>query len=191
MTESTSKKRKVAWGITGSGDRLAETIEVMKQIKKQYDEAAEIQVFLSKAATTVLKYYRLENELKTNFERTYAEVDSNTPFLAGWLQLGKYTFLLIAPATSNTVAKIACQIADTMLTNAVAMGLKASAPIYIMPSDMQEGVTCTRLPKSETMKLQVRHEDAENVKRISKMEYLSVIAQPEEIRNIFKKHFPT
>ena len=191
MTEGPSKKRKVAWGITGSGDRLAETIEVMKQIKKQYEEAAEIQVFLSKAATTVLKYYRLENELKTNFERTYAEVDSNTPFLAGWLQLRKYEFLLIAPATSNTVAKIAGKIADTMLTNAVSMGLKASAPIYVMPTDIAEGVTFTRLPKGETMKLQVRHEDAENVKKISKMEHLSVFAQPEEIWNIFKKHFPT
>lgn len=190
MTEGPSKKRKVAWGITGSGDRLAETIKVMKKIKKQYDEAAEIQVFLSKAATTVLKYYRLENELKTNFERTYAEVDSNTPFLAGWLQLGKYAFLLIAPATSNTVAKIAYQIADTMLTNAVSMGLKASAPIYVMPTDIAEGVTFTRLPKGEKMKLQVRHEDAENVKKISKMKHLSVFAQPEEIWNIFKKHFP-
>jgi archaeoflavoprotein AfpA len=189
MTEKATKQ-KVAWGITGSGDRLAETIKVMKQIKKQYDEAAEIQVFLSKAATTVLKYYRLENELKTNFERTYAEVDSNTPFLAGWLQLGKYAFLLIAPATSNTVAKIAYQIADTMLTNAVSMGLKASAPIYVLPSDIVEGVTFTRLPKGEKMKLQVRHEDAENVKKISKMEHLSVFAQPEEIWNIFKKHFP-
>ena len=191
MTEGPSKKRKVAWGITGGGDRLAETIEVMKQIKKQYDEAAEIQVFLSKAATTVLKYYRLDNELKTNFEHTFSEVDSNTPFLAGWLQLGKYAFLLIAPATSNTVAKIACQIADTMLTNAVSMGLKASAPIYVMPTDIAEGVTFTKLPKGETMKLQVRHEDAKNVKKISKMEHLSVFAQPEEIWNIFKKHFPT
>jgi archaeoflavoprotein AfpA len=191
MTEGPSKKRKVAWGITGSGDRLAETIEVMKQIEKQYDEAAEIQVFLSKAATTVLKYYRLENELKTNFKHIYAEVDSNTPFLAGWLQQRKYEFMLIAPATSNTVAKIACQIADTMLTNAVSMGLKASAPIYIMPTDLEEGVTFTKLPKGETMKLQVRHEDAENVKKISKMEHLSVFAQPKEIWNIFKKHFPT
>jgi archaeoflavoprotein AfpA len=189
MTEKTSKKKKAAWGITGSGDRLAETIEVMKQIKKKYEEAVEIQVFLSKAATTVLKYYRLENELKSNFERTYAEVDSNTPFLAGWLQQGKYEFLLIAPATSNTVAKIANKIADTMLTNAVAQGLKASAPMYIMPTDIQEGVTFTRLPKGETMKLQVSHEDAENVRKISKMEHLSVIAQPEEIRNIFNKHF--
>jgi archaeoflavoprotein AfpA len=189
MTEGPSKKRKVAWGITGGGDRLAETIEVMKQIKKHYWEAVEIQVFLSKAAITVLKYYGLENELKSNFERAYTEVDSNTPFLAGWLQQGKYEFLLIAPATSNTVAKIACQIADTMLTNAVSMGLKASAPIYVMPTDIAEGVTFTRLPKGETMKLQVRHEDAENVKKISKMEHLSVFAQPEEIWNIFKKHF--
>jgi archaeoflavoprotein AfpA len=189
MTEKTTKKPKVAWGITGSGDRLAETIEVMKQIKKQYDEAAEIQVFLSKAATTVLKHYRLENELKTNFERTYAEVDSNTPFLAGWLQLRKYEFLLIAPATSNTVAKIACQIADTMLTNAVSMGLKASAPIYIMPTDKKEGVTFTKLPKGETMKLQIRPEDAENAKKISKMENLYILAKPEEIWGIFKRHF--
>jgi archaeoflavoprotein AfpA len=189
MTEKTTKKRKVAWGITGSGDRLAETIEVMKQIKKHYDEAAEIQVFLSKAATTVLKHYRLENELKTNFERTYAEADSNIPFLAGWLQLRKYEFLLIAPATSNTVAKIACQIADTMLTNAVSMGLKASTPIYIMPTDRKEGVTFTKLPKGETMKLHVRPEDAENVKRISKMENLYILAKPEEIWSIFKRHF--
>jgi archaeoflavoprotein AfpA len=189
MTEKTSKKKKVAWGITGSGDRLAETIEVMKQIKNQYKEAAEIQVFLSKAATTVLKYYKLENELKANFERTYAEVDSNTPFLAGWLQQGKYAFLLIAPSTANTVAKIACQIADTMLTNAVAQGLKASTPIYIMPTDLEEGMTATKLPSGVTMRLQVRREDVENVRKISRMEHLSVFARPDEIWNVFKKHF--
>ena len=189
MTEKPRKKRKVAWGITGSGDKLAETIEVMKQIERQYAETVEIQIYLSKAATTVLKYYRLENELKTSFEHVYTEVDANTPFLAGWLQQGKCEFLLIAPATSNTVAKIADKIADTMLTNAVAMGLKASAHIYIMPTDLKEGVTFTKLPKGEIMKLQVRPEDAENVKKISKMEHLSIIAKPEEIWGIFKKHF--
>jgi flavoprotein len=76
-----------------------------------------------------------------------------------------------------------------MLTNAVAQGLKASAPIYVMPTDIQEGVTHTKLPTGETMKLQVRHEDAENVRKISKMEHMSVIARPDEIWNVFKKHF--
>jgi len=34
MEKKQKKKKRVAWGITGSGDRLAETIEVMKQIKE-------------------------------------------------------------------------------------------------------------------------------------------------------------
>ena len=46
------KKRKVAWGITGGGDKIAEFLEVMKEIKKEYESTVEIQVFLSKAAVT-------------------------------------------------------------------------------------------------------------------------------------------
>lgn len=162
----------------------------MKQIKKEFAVTFDIHVYLSKAATTVLKYYKLENELKTNFERIFTEVDPNTPFLAGWLQERKYELLIIAPATSNTVAKIASKIADTMLTNAVAMGLKALAPIYIMPTDLEEGVTYTKLPKGETMKLQVSSEDADNVRKIAKMENLHILSKPEEIPSVFKKHFP-
>ena len=30
------KKRKVAWGITGGGDKIAEYLEIMKEIKKEY-----------------------------------------------------------------------------------------------------------------------------------------------------------
>ncbi|HII86065.1 TPA: archaeoflavoprotein AfpA, partial [Candidatus Bathyarchaeota archaeon] len=43
--------------------------------------------------------------------------------------------LLIAPATSNTVAKITNGIGDTMLTNAAIMSLKAFVPVYIVPTD--------------------------------------------------------
>ena len=48
------KKRKVAWAITGAGDKIAEFIEVMKQIKREYADTLDIHVFLSKAAETVL-----------------------------------------------------------------------------------------------------------------------------------------
>jgi len=57
------KKRKVAWGITGAGDKIAQFIEVIKEIKKKYENAVEIQVYLSKAAETVLKFYKLEDTL--------------------------------------------------------------------------------------------------------------------------------
>jgi len=191
MEEKSAKKRKVAWGITGGGDQLVETVEVMKQAKKQFEQTVEVQVYLSKAASTVLKYYQLNDELKASFERVYTEVDANTPFLAGWLQQRKFEFLLIAPATSNTVAKIAGKIGDTMLTNAAAMGLKALVPIYIMPTDFQEGAASTRLPKGEIMQLQISREDAEKVRKIAKMQSVFVITKPEEILAIFRKHFGT
>jgi flavoprotein len=67
------KKRKVAWGITGAGDKIADFIEVMKEIQKEYESTVEIQVFLSKAADLVLKYYNLETDLKQNFQKVSVE----------------------------------------------------------------------------------------------------------------------
>jgi archaeoflavoprotein AfpA len=183
------KKRKVAWGITGGGDKIAEFIEVMKEIKKEYADTVEIQVFLSKAADTVLNYYRLEDELRQNFAKVTVEVNSNTPFLAAWMQMRKYEFLLIAPATSNTVAKIANSIGDTMLTNATIMSLKAFVPVYIAPTDYREGTVYTKLPNGKEMKLRVRKEEVEQVKRLSRMEDVFVLEGPQKIRSVFKKWF--
>lgn len=101
------KKRRVAWGITGAGDKIDEFIETMIRTKREYEGIVDIQVFLSKAAETVLKYYKLEEKVRQNFQKVTVEVNANSPFLAAWMQGGKYEFLLIAPATSNTVAKIA------------------------------------------------------------------------------------
>jgi archaeoflavoprotein AfpA len=183
------KKRKVAWGITGAGDKIAEFIAVMKEIQKEYEDTVEIQVFLSKAADLVLKYYRLEDDLKQNFAKIRVELNSNTPFLAAWMQMRKYEFLLIAPATSNTVAKIANGIGDTMLTNATIMSLKAFAPVYIAPTDYREGTVYTKLPNGKKMKLRVRKEEVEQVKKIARMDGVFVVEGPQKIHEIFKKLF--
>jgi archaeoflavoprotein AfpA len=184
-----NKGKKVAWGITGSGDKLSETIEIMKQIEKRYGNSVDIEVYLSKAGAIVLKYYRLEDELKESFRRVMIETDSNSPFLAGWLETGKYEFLLVAPATSNTVAKISVGIADSLLSNSAIMALKGFIPVYIMPSDYREGTITTRLPKGKDIKLRVRREDAEHVRRLEKMKDVFVLERPKDITKIFKKHF--
>jgi len=139
-------KKRVAWGITGSGDKLVETVDSMKQLKKLYYDDVSISVYLSKAGDQVAKYYSVTNDLKDNFQKVWIEINSNSPFLAGELELGKFEFLLIAPATSNTVAKISLGIADSLLSNAAIMALKGFVPVYVMPSDYQEGVTTTELP---------------------------------------------
>jgi archaeoflavoprotein AfpA len=184
-----AKKRKVAWGITGAGDKIADFIEVMKQIKKEYEDTVEIQVFLSKAAETVLKFYRLEDDLKRNFTKVSVELNSNAPFLAAWMQMRKYEFLLIAPATSNTVAKIANSIGDTLLTNAAIMSLKAFVPVYIAPTDYKEGVVYTKLPNGKEMKLRVRKEEVEQVRKLQRMEDVVVLENPQKIHEVFKKWF--
>lgn len=187
--EEKKKKRKVAWGITGSGDRLVETVEVMKEIKKRYQDEVDVIVYLSKAGDQVVKYYRLVNDLKENFERIWVEINPNSPFLAGQLQTGKFEFLLIAPATSNTVAKISMGIADSLLCNAAIMGLKAFVPFYIMPSDYEEGMIVTKLPSGRDLKLRIRREDVEHVKKLAGMDDVFILEKPEEIYQVFKKHF--
>jgi archaeoflavoprotein AfpA len=189
-TEMEKKKvKRVAWGITGSGDRLIEVIEVMKQLKKQYQDDVRITVYLSKAGYQVVNFYHLANDLKESFDKVRVEVNSNIPTLAVQLQSGKIEFLLIAPTTSNTVAKIVAGITDTLLTNATIMSLKSFVPIYVVPCDYKEGTAVTQLPDRSKMKLRVRKEDVERTKKLAAMDGIYVLEQPEEVRGIFQKHF--
>jgi archaeoflavoprotein AfpA len=182
-------RKKIAWGITGSGDRIVETVEIMKDLQMQYQDSVDIRVFVSKAGDQVIKYYRLFNDLEKNFDKVWVEVNANAPFLAGQLQVKKYEFLLLAPTTSNTVAKIALGLADSLLSNAAIMAQKAFVPTYIMPCDYKEGILTTRLPDGSEMKLRIRKEDAQNVEKLRRMEDVNVIETPQEIPSIFEKHF--
>ncbi len=186
-----AKKRKVAWGITGAGDKIAEVLEVMKDLKKQSEDVVEIEVFVSKAAEIVLKFYRLEDELKRNFPKVQVELNSNSPFLAAWLQMRKYEFLLIAPATSNTVAKIANGIGDTLITNSAIMSLKAFVPVYILPTDYKESIVYTKLPNGKEMKLRVRKEEADQVRKLEKMEDVHVLENLQKMRETFLEWLKT
>jgi archaeoflavoprotein AfpA len=182
-----TKKRKVAWGITGAGDKIIEYLKVMETVKEKYSEILDIHVFVSKAGETVLKFYQLEARLRQSFEKVHVELNANAPFLAAWLQMGKYEFLLIAPATSNTVAKIANSIGDTMLTNAAIMSLKAFRQVYVAPTDYKEGICYTKLPNGKEMKLRVRKEEAAQVDKLREMDGIHIIEGPEKIEEIFKQ----
>jgi len=189
--EASGKKEmeRVAWGITGSGDKIKETVEVMERLREKYEGKVEISVYLSKAGEKVARYYKLYERLREKFRSVHVEIDANSPFLAGKLQTGKFVFLLVAPATANTVAKIAVGIADTLITNATLMALKAFVPVYIMPSDYKEGIITTVRPDGKPLKIRVRREDVENVRKIAKMDGITVIEMPEDIPRVFEKHF--
>jgi archaeoflavoprotein AfpA len=183
------KKNKVAWGITGAGDKILETLEVMKDIKTEYEDEVDIEVYISKSGDQVVKYYGISSQIEENFDRIWVEINANAPFLAGNIQLGKYKFMLIAPTTSNTVAKISMRMGDTLLANAAIMGQKADVPLYILPSDYEEGVTITKLPNGKDLKITIRKEDVEHVEKLAKMHNTFIIKDPEDIGEVFARHF--
>lgn len=179
------KKMKVAWGITGAGDKIAEIVATMKELKAASEGTVEFDVYVSKAADIMLKFYRLDEELRKSFSKVTVEVNSNVPFLAGMVQSGKYEFLLIMPGSSNTVAKIVNSISDTLLTNAALMALKAFVPVWIMPVDYKASVIYTKLPNGKDMKLRVRKEEAAQVRILEAMEDVHVFENPQMLRDAF------
>lgn len=174
--------KRIAWGITGSGDLITETYQIMADIKNKSD--IEIMVFLSKEGETVMKWYNIWNAIQKDFPNFKTEGGPNSPFIAGPLQVGHYDALIIAPATSNSVAKIVHGIADTLVTNAVAQTAKGSTPIYILPVDREMGTVKTVSPEGRVMELKMREVDVANTKKLSGMENITVINSPEELYNI-------
>lgn len=135
--------RRVAWGITGGGQHLAESVEAMRKVAALHS----VCTFVSRAGEEVLRMYGLLNRLHeisrgSYLEEVFLESKSGSSFpMTGRLMLGRFDMLLIAPATSNTVAKIACGIADTIVTNAAALAEKAEVPVLLLPTDVREAVT--------------------------------------------------
>jgi len=177
---------RIAWGITGSGDRLTECVTFMKELTKKYN--LEVHVYLSREGAVVLKFYKLLKEVKDHFPKVSPELGPNAPFLSGKIQLGKYDFVLIAPATANTVAKIAHCIADSLITNSAAQAMKADVPVYIFPVDQKEGEIITTLPNGRDLKLIIRKEDVDNVEKLRRMRGITVLSKVEEIEAMVKKN---
>ncbi|WP_017980977.1 archaeoflavoprotein AfpA [Methanocaldococcus villosus] len=177
---------KIAWGITGCGDKIEEVVNLMIKLKNKYN--LDIDVYTSKSGKVVLKWYKLWDLLKDEFYDVRVEVDANAPFLPGKLQTGKYDLFIVAPATANTVAKIAHCIADTLITNSVAQAVKAKVPVYIFPPDNRVGEIETIIPGGKKLKLYIRKEDVENVNKLREMDGIYVIDNVEDIEKVILEH---
>jgi len=150
----------------------------MINLQKEHD--VRIDIFVSKAGRQVLNWYRLWKPLNERFN-VKVEVDSNVPFIAGPLQMGKWDILIVAPLTANSAAKIAYGIEDTLLTNAVAQCAKGETPIVLLPVDQTPGEIETVAPNGMKFKIRARQVDLDNVARLREMEGITVVATLDEI----------
>ncbi len=182
MEAKKGRKVKLAWGITGAGDLLPDTFDVMKELAESGE--VEITAVMSRAAVKVVNIYRLREMLDKIAHKIMIEEDANTPFVVGALQTGKYDALLVAPATGNTVAKIVRAIADSLITNAVAMTNKTDTEVFVLPVEKENKEVNTKLPDGSFLKLKTRAVDALNTTRLRNMEGITVLETPGEIRDV-------
>lgn len=97
----------------------------------------------------------------------------------GMLYTDVYHTVVIAPATSNTVAKCAWGISDTLPTNMLAQAGKLGIPGIVFACDT-EPVVVTKAPH-DWVTLRPRRIELDNVERLRAIDHCQVVASPAEL----------
>lgn len=167
-----ARSTRFAWAVTGSGHFLEESLAIAALLP-------DVDMFLSKAAEEVLPLYDIGREvLKERFRVFRDKSASAVP--VGMLYDDAYHTLVVAPATSNTVAKLAFGISDTLPTNMFAQAGKRSVPSIVFACDTEPYVV-TKSPH-EWVELRPRRIELENVERLRAIEHCSVVRSVDELR---------
>jgi flavoprotein len=163
--EEKPERRRLAWALTGSGHDFVECLDLMRAI-------GAMDVFLSRAAAEVIFMYTKDRrpfppEIRL-IKDTSASAAPVGRFYHGW-----YHTLVVAPATSNTVAKCVAGISDTLVTNVFAQAGKCRVPIIVYACDTKP-VHDTMAPDG-LVRLWPRRVDLENTERLKGFEATTVV----------------
>ena len=162
---------RIAWGLTGSGHYLKESLEIALAINEKHPGT--IDFYLSKAAAEVLHMYTSSvTELRKRARVFRDQTASAAP--VGLFYHGHYHTVIIGPATSNTVAKFVVGISDTLITNIFAQAGKQRIPTIVFACDT-EPVVETESP-SEWVTLYPRRIDLENTECLKTFEHTTVVS---------------
>jgi len=138
----------------------------------------EVDLFLSAAGEEVLNIYRIEIEkLRSDFRIFRDKTASAVP--VGTLYEDIYHTVVIAPATSNTVAKCAYGLSDSLPTNMFAQAGKLGIPGIVFACDT-EPVVVTRSPH-DWVTLRPRRIELDNVERLRQIDHCQVVCSPSEL----------
>jgi dihydromethanopterin reductase (acceptor) len=168
---ASSAPTRFAWCVTGSGHFLDESIAIAARLP-------DCDLYLSPAAEEVLPMYGYKlDELRARFRLFRDKTASSVP--VGALYAHAYHTVVIAPATSNTVAKCALGLSDTLPTNMFAQAGKLGIPSLVFACDT-EPVVVTKAPH-EWVTLRPRRIEFENVARLAAIDHCTVLRSPAEL----------
>jgi flavoprotein len=164
------KTPRFGWALTGSGHFFKECLRMAAALE-------EIDLFASKAASEVVRMYRQDFKLPKTARVFRDTTASAAP--VGLFYYGVYHTLIVAPATSNTVAKCVLGISDTLVTNVFAQAGKCRVPAIVFACDTAPELE-TEAPKG-MVKVYPRDIDLQNTARLKSFESTIVVESLEQL----------
>jgi len=152
------------WALTGSGHFFKECLAMIRALD-------EVDLFVSRAAAEVVRMYRQEFSLPKAARIFRDTTASSAP--VGAFYYGTYHTLVLAPATSNTVAKCVYGISDNLATNVFAQAGKCRVPTIVFACDTAPELE-TEAPKG-MVKVFPRRIDLDNTARLKSFEATEVV----------------
>ena len=164
------------WALTGSGHFFKECLRMVGDLD-------EVDLFVSKAAAEVVRMYRQALQLPKTARVFRDTTASAAP--VGLFYYGVYHTLIMAPATSNTVAKCVFGISDTLVTNVFAQAGKCRVPAIVFACDTAPELE-TEAPKG-MVRVYPRDIDLQNTERLKSFESTTVVESLEQLETALKR----
>ena len=156
------EKQRLACALTGSGHYLRECIDI-------FDKLEDVDLFLSKAAAEILQQYGY----KHNVGKVYQDKTASSVPVELFYH-GVYHTVVIAPTTSNTVAKMVYGISDNLITNVFAQAGKCRVPSIVFACDTDSELE-SEAPRENMVKVYPRRIDLENSAKLKTFEETTVV----------------
>jgi dihydromethanopterin reductase (acceptor) len=165
------KKPRWGWALTGSGHFFKECLTMIRDLD-------EVDLFVSKAAAEVVRMYKQELVLPKSV-RTFRDTTASAAPV-GLFYYGVYHTLILAPATSNTVAKCVYGISDNLATNVFAQAGKCRVSSIVFACDTAPELE-TEAPKG-MVKVYPRRIDLDNTQRLKSFESTEVVETLDQLQ---------
>jgi flavoprotein len=164
-------KPRLAWAITGSGHYIEECLDFLLTLDN-------VDLYLSQAGEEVLKMYGISLDDVRKKMPVYRDKTASAPPV-GLFYKGYYHTFVMAPTTSNTVAKCVLGIADSLVTNLYSQAGKCRVPSIVYPCDIAPEMETTA-PGGKVM-VYPRKIDLEGTAKLRTFEYTSVVESVDEL----------